>query len=533
MAQQLPQPIGIKPIEIDSFSVYLRWSIPNSHGLSTEQLTKLSFEFKTTDNRLNTECVLEEPIHEYKARLSGLAADTRYRIMVRSKLRGSGDQVLTSKWSNRIEFETKPAEFVMITDDKELSMASLRHRLKGVTDENRKLKLRIEQLESELTDQSVKHDTPAHWKWDYAKITKWITRIQDGAFKVHEDKLLHNLKEEGITGKDLSMVNELNLKSWGIVNFTHRKILMRYLEKLTADDPKEDIAIEYNADIAKEIDVSSPPAPSQIAAVPEDEEVDAKAEEEERQRANDEKQADVEDAKPSSETAETLKTEEEPAKEEKKAEERQRANDEKQDDANKSKQADVEDAKPSSETAETLKTEEEPAKEEKKASEKAQEETKQAENVFDYKLSQSVEQLLESAKEKPKSWKYKDGMLSVNVIKASNVDNLDESDGAGGASDPYCELVLKGNYKAETTQIIWDNANPEWNEKFQLFVDNAKDDVLKITLYDHDRFKWDEKVGQVQIPIITILGANGYVKKEYPVVGSKTGCKLQLEMKYW
>jgi len=493
MAQQLPQPIGIKPIEIDSFSVYLRWSIPNSHGLSTEQLTKLSFEFKTTDNRLNTECVLEEPIHEYKARLSGLAADTRYRIMVRSKLRGSGDQVLTSKWSNRIEFETKPAEFVMITDDKELSMASLRHRLKGVTDENRKLKLRIEQLESELTDQSVKHDTPAHWKWDYAKITKWITRIQDGAFKVHEDKLLHNLKEEGITGKDLSMVNELNLKSWGIVNFTHRKILMRYLEKLTADDPKEDIAIEYNADIAKEIDVSSPPAPSQIAAVPEDEEVDAKAEEEERQRANDEKQ----------------------------------------DDANKSKQADVEDAKPSSETAETLKTEEEPAKEEKKASEKAQEETKQAENVFDYKLSQSVEQLLESAKEKPKSWKYKDGMLSVNVIKASNVDNLDESDGAGGASDPYCELVLKGNYKAETTQIIWDNANPEWNEKFQLFVDNAKDDVLKITLYDHDRFKWDEKVGQVQIPIITILGANGYVKKEYPVVGSKTGCKLQLEMKYW
>ena len=41
------------------------------------------------------------------------------------------------------------------------------------------------------------------------------------------------------------------------------------------------------------------------------------------------------------------------------------------------------------------------------------------------------------------------------------------------------------------------------------------------------------EIGEVHIPVITVLGANGYLLKEFDVIGSKTGCKLTLELKYW
>ena len=64
-------------------------------------------------------------------------------------------------------------------------------------------------------------------------------------------------------------------------------------------------------------------------------------------------------------------------------------------------------------------------------------------------------------------------------------------------------------------------------------MDNAKEDCLYARIYDHDRWTIDDKIGEVNIPIITILGANGTMRKEFPIIGSKQGAKLELELKYW
>merc|ERR1712187_602204 len=101
--------------------------------------------------------------------------------------------------------------------------------------------------------------------------------------------------------------------------------------------------------------------------------------------------------------------------------------------------------------------------------EKKEESAENDDNESHFGLSQSVQNLLDSKSSKERVWKYKDGMLSVTVVKATNVDNMDEDDGPDGVSDPYVELDLAGNYKTERTKTKMNDANPVWNEKFQLF----------------------------------------------------------------
>ena len=483
----LPEPVGIKPLEIDAHSVYLRWAILSSHGLNNEELTALSFEIKTTDNRLRGECTENSPLHEYKARLYGLSSDKKYRFVIRSKLvrkSSSGkEEILYSKWSNRVELETGADELVIISNEKELDTISLKHQLKNYMNENRKLKLQIEQLKAKLADQNEESGTPGHYQWDEKKIVNWVMRIQGGMFKEYKKLLLKNLKEEGIKGKDLVMIEETNLKSWGITNFQHRKVLMHNIQQLTEHDKKPEYT--FNPELAKMLTVAEDN--DELATV--NEEVKEEEAEAPKRNKSDEQTKDEPEA-------------DEPKQEEAKKEEQDKSEKvEKEDGDNK----------------------------EEKVKEKEEEE----EPTYSGGLSKSVTDLLYD-KPEPKSWKYKEGMLSVTVVKAINVDNKDDkSMFESGQSDPYVELELKGNYKKEKTKAVDDDANPVWNEKFQLFVDNAKTDVLKARIYDHDKWGMDDKVGEVQIPVITVLGANGFLRKEYDVVGSKTGCKLTLEMKYW
>eukprot|EP01083_Nonionella_stella_P296524 1007340_1 len=358
--------------------------------------------------------------------------------------------------------------FVIISDEKELEVESLKHRLRKTMSENKKLQLQIEQLQVQLNE-SPKKSTPGHWQWNYKKIVNWIMRIQDGAFKEYKKELTKVLKEEGITGKDLVMVDEGNLKEWGINNFSLRKLLLQYITRLTENDKPPQIKFDpkltqqLSNDIDQNIDQNEPKE-EQLIDIKEDIEVPKEELE--------------------TETDEQPKTDEKDLETDEKNEE------------------DIEPELPSRVAG----------------------------------ISQSIQELLASKSSEQKVWKYKEGMLSVQVLRASNVDNLDKnnlSSADRGGSDAYVELDLKGNYKKEKTKAIDNSENPIWNERFQLFVDDPKDDVLKCTLYDHDKWTMDEKIGSVQIPIITILGANGHIRKEYEVIGSKSGCKLELDLKYW
>eukprot|EP01084_Bolivina_argentea_P062138 113625_1 len=459
---KLPQPIGINVLERDATTIYLRWTILSSHGLSKKQLKHLQFEFRTTDNKLRADCIDNAPSHEYKARLCGLSENTKYRFQLRSKLKLNSAKIITSSWSDSITVSThrKRDNFVVISDEKQLERESIIHRLKRAKNENIKLHLHLEQLQLKLENQSSKQIIPSHWDWDCKKIANWIMRIEGGLLKPYSKSISNALEHENITGKDLVMVCESDIKDWGVTNFNARKILIQYIETLTINDIKPTII--YDATLTEQLSETLSPH-------------------------NDHTPIFIKQHGTQITTQTGMN------------------NDIKEKDKNSEINNEIKEPELPIRTAD---------------------------------ISQSVQALLNVDSTKKKVWSYKEGMLSVLVIGAINVDNMDVSwdnwnKQSQVASDPYVELVLTGNYKNEKTNFIENCANPIWNEKFQLFVDNAKKDVLKCYLYDHDKWTMDDKIGQVEIPVINVLDANGYMKKEFDVIGSKTGCKLELEIKYW
>jgi len=152
-------------------------------------------------------------------------------------------------------------------------------------------------------------------------------------------------------------------------------------------------------------------------------------------------------------------------------------------------------------------------------------------------INDSVKALLKRpSSSPPKKWKYRNGVLTVVVEKATDVDNMDEPNigniGEEGWSDPYVQIELHGHYKKERTKVIENEENPVWDERFQLFPENPKRDVLKVSVWDKDKWVRDDLIGKVNIPIIDILNANGHIKHAFDIEGSKTGAKLYLELKY-
>lgn len=61
------------------------------------------------------------------------------------------------------------------------------------------------------------------------------------------------------------------------------------------------------------------------------------------------------------------------------------------------------------------------------------------------------------------------GMLKVTVIKASSLKNMEFI----GKSDPYVCFYIRPKCK-ESTKVIDNNINPEWNEEFYLTVEDKE-----------------------------------------------------------
>ena len=56
--------------------------------------------------------------------------------------------------------------------------------------------------------------------------------------------------------------------------------------------------------------------------------------------------------------------------------------------------------------------------------------------------------------------------------------------------------------------------------------------MLKLSVWDKDKWVRDDLIGRVNIPLIDILNENGRIKRAFDIDGSKTGAKLYLELKY-
>ena len=78
--------------------------------------------------------------------------------------------------------------------------------------------------------------------------------------------------------------------------------------------------------------------------------------------------------------------------------------------------------------------------------------------------------------------------VSLRVIRAAGLAKADFSFTGKGASDPFCEVMWRGE-KVHTTKVVNNNLNPEWMDETctvgELSTD-AKDGQMVIAVYDSD-----------------------------------------------
>ncbi|XP_052176667.1 protein C2-DOMAIN ABA-RELATED 4-like [Diospyros lotus] len=91
------------------------------------------------------------------------------------------------------------------------------------------------------------------------------------------------------------------------------------------------------------------------------------------------------------------------------------------------------------------------------------------------------------------------GLLRVHVKCGVNLAVRDVS-----SSDPY--VVIKMGKQKLRTRVIDNDINPEWNEDLTLSISDP-DIPIKLTVYDHDTFTMDDKMGEAEFDIKPFLEA--------------------------
>uniref|UniRef100_M4CBW3 C2 domain-containing protein n=1 Tax=Brassica campestris TaxID=3711 RepID=M4CBW3_BRACM len=85
------------------------------------------------------------------------------------------------------------------------------------------------------------------------------------------------------------------------------------------------------------------------------------------------------------------------------------------------------------------------------------------------------------------------GLLRIRIKRGVNLAVRDIN-----SSDPY--IVVKMGKQKLKTRVINKDVNPEWNEDLTLSVTDPSLTVL-LTVYDHDMFSKDDKMGDAEFEI--------------------------------
>ncbi|KAK4493153.1 hypothetical protein RD792_017995 [Penstemon davidsonii] len=95
------------------------------------------------------------------------------------------------------------------------------------------------------------------------------------------------------------------------------------------------------------------------------------------------------------------------------------------------------------------------------------------------------------------------GLLRIRVKRGINLAVRDVR-----SSDPY--VVVKMGKQRLKTRVIRKDINPEWNEDLTLSISD-RDHPISLTVYDHDTFTMDDKMGDAEFhvrPFIEALKMN-------------------------
>ncbi|ESO91279.1 hypothetical protein LOTGIDRAFT_58927, partial [Lottia gigantea] len=96
-----------------------------------------------------------------------------------------------------------------------------------------------------------------------------------------------------------------------------------------------------------------------------------------------------------------------------------------------------------------------------------------------------------------------DNILNIHVIQARNLKPRD----LNGLSDPFVKIYLlpgRGAENKRRTKHIARTLNPEWHQTLifpNLATEELKNKVLEITVWDYDRFKSNDFLGELIIEL--------------------------------
>ncbi|XP_021909644.1 protein C2-DOMAIN ABA-RELATED 4 [Carica papaya] len=91
------------------------------------------------------------------------------------------------------------------------------------------------------------------------------------------------------------------------------------------------------------------------------------------------------------------------------------------------------------------------------------------------------------------------GLLRIRVKRGVNLAVRDVR-----SSDPY--VVVKMGKQKLKTRVIKKDVNPEWNEDLTLSITDPSIPI-KLTVYDHDTFSKDDKMGDAEFSISAYVEA--------------------------
>ncbi|KAG6675880.1 hypothetical protein I3842_15G127700 [Carya illinoinensis] len=100
------------------------------------------------------------------------------------------------------------------------------------------------------------------------------------------------------------------------------------------------------------------------------------------------------------------------------------------------------------------------------------------------------------------------GLLRIRVKRGVNLAVRDVC-----GSDPY--VVIKMAKQKLKTRVIKKDVNPEWNEDLTLSVSDPNLPI-KLTVYDHDTFTKDDKMGDAEFDIRAYIDALRMKLKDLP-----------------
>lgn len=95
-----------------------------------------------------------------------------------------------------------------------------------------------------------------------------------------------------------------------------------------------------------------------------------------------------------------------------------------------------------------------------------------------------------------------ENMLGLLRIRIHRGVNLAIRDVHFGSSDPYV-VVRLGKQKLKT-RVVKKNVNPEWEEDLTLSIADPNTPI-KLTVYDKDTFTFDDKMGDAEFDIKTLI----------------------------